>query len=114
MIIVVGAGPGVSGSVARRFGREGYDVGLVGLGEVLEQVGTGLQAEGITAGWAAADVTDEAALTSAVTRLAEHTGRIDVLHFNPSAFRQKDPLALSVPELVQDVAGMVVFVLTQL
>lgn len=105
MIVVIGAGPGVSASVARRFGREGYDVGLVGLStDVLEQVGAGLQEEGIAAGWASADVTDPATLTDAIDRLARHSGHIDVLHFNPSAFRQKDPLTLTVPELLQDVA----------
>jgi NAD(P)-dependent dehydrogenase (short-subunit alcohol dehydrogenase family) len=29
---------------------------------------------------------------------------VDVLHFNPSAFRQEDPLHLSVPHLLEDVA----------
>ncbi len=104
MIIVVGAGPGIGGAVARRFGRDGYDVGLIGLGEALEQLGTGLQAEGITTGWTEADVTDPEALTAAVRRLASFSDRVDVLHFNPSAFRQQDPLTLSVPELLQDVA----------
>ncbi len=104
MILVVGAGPGVGASVARRFGREGYDVGLVGLGPALEQVGTALQDEGITTGWTEAEAGDPVALTAAVQRLAQHTGHIDVLHFNPSAFRQKDPLDLTVPELLEDVA----------
>ena len=36
--------------------------------------------------------------------LAERLGRVDVLHFNPSAFREKDPLTLTVPELLEDVA----------
>ena len=36
--------------------------------------------------------------------MGEHTGRIDVLHFNPSAFREKDPLELTVAELLEDVA----------
>lgn len=104
-IIVVGAGPGVSGSVARRFGRDGYDVGLVGLdADVLTELGTSLQADGVTTGWADVDVTDAAALTAAIDRLAEHSGGIDVLHFNPSRFRQKDPLHLTVPELLEDVA----------
>jgi NAD(P)-dependent dehydrogenase (short-subunit alcohol dehydrogenase family) len=103
MIIVVGAGPGVGGAVARRFGRDGYDVGLIGLGDDLEQLGTGLQDEGITTGWTEANVTDSAALRAAVERLAQHSGRVDVLHFNPSAFRQKDPLTLTVPELLEDV-----------
>ena len=41
----------------------------------------------------------------ALTTLAEDLGgRVDVLHFNPSAFRQEDPLHLSVPHLLEDVA----------
>ena len=104
MIVVVGAGPGVSGSVARRYGREGYDVALLGReDDVLTELGTGLQADGVTAGWTVADVTDAAALTAAITRCAEHRGRIDALHFNPSAYRAKDPLHLTVPELLEDV-----------
>ena len=42
------------------------------------------------------DITDEQAARDAVRRIGEHTGRIDVLHFNPSAFREKDPLSLTV------------------
>ena len=104
MILVVGAGPGVGAAVARRFGRDGYDVALIGLGEQLDEVGTSLQADGITTGWSQAPVTDEAALRAAVERLASFSGRIDVLHYNPSAYRAADPLTLTVPELLEDVA----------
>lgn len=104
MILVVGAGPGVGGAVARRFGREGYDVGLVGRGAALESVGSSLQDDGVTTGWTDADIADEAALAAAIQRLASYQGRIDVLHFNPSAFRQKNPLELTVTELLEDVA----------
>jgi NAD(P)-dependent dehydrogenase (short-subunit alcohol dehydrogenase family) len=103
VIIVVGAGPGVGGSVARRFAREGYDVGLVGLGRPLEELGTALQGQGVNAGWAEADVTDDMALREAVERLAGYTGRVDLLHYNPSAYRPKDPLTLTVAELLEDV-----------
>jgi NAD(P)-dependent dehydrogenase (short-subunit alcohol dehydrogenase family) len=103
MVVVVGAGPGVSGSVARRYGAAGYDVGLVGLDpQVLEQVGGGLQADGVTAGWTEADVADPTSLSAAVTRLGGFSGRIDVVHFNPSAFRGKELLELTVPELLLD------------
>ena len=44
------------------------------------------------------------ACTAAIAELGEYFGRIDVLHFNPSAFRQKDPLHLTVRELLEDVA----------
>jgi NADP-dependent 3-hydroxy acid dehydrogenase YdfG len=105
VIVVVGAGPGVSGSVARRFADEGYDVGLLGQDQqVLDQLATDLGARGATVGHACVDVTDEQAARDAVRRLGEHAGRIDVLHFNPSAFREKDPLELEVPELLADVA----------
>jgi len=105
VIVVVGAGPGMGASVARRFARDGFDVALIGLPpEVLEELGQQLQSEGITTGWTPVDVTDQKGLHDAVTRFGQHAGRIDVLHFNPSAFRQKDPLVLPVDELLHDVA----------
>lgn len=105
VLVVVGAGPGVSGSVARRFAGEGYDVALLGQDQgVIDDLVPGLEQRGATVGHAVADVTDDQAARSAVRRFGEHTGRIDVLHFNPSAFREKDPLTLSVAELLDDVA----------
>lgn len=105
VVVVVGAGPGVSGSVARRFAEEGYDVALLGQDqEVIDALVPDLEARGATVGHAVADVTDEQAARDAVRRFGEHTGRIDVLHFNPSAFREKDPLQLTVDELLEDVA----------
>ncbi|MCW2844574.1 MAG: short-chain dehydrogenase/reductase [Nocardioides sp.] len=103
VLVVVGAGPGVSGSVARLFAREGYDVGLIGVEEAA------LADLAATLGDAAvhtkvSDVTDIEAGTLAVREMGDKFGRIDVLHFNPSAFREKDPLELTVPELLQDVA----------
>ena len=105
VIVVVGAGPGVSGSVARRFAGEGYDVALLGQDQqVLDDLVPDLESRGATVGHVVVDVTDEQAARDAVRRFGEHTGRIDVLHFNPSAFREKDPLALTVAELLEDVA----------
>jgi len=105
VIVIVGAGPGVSGSVARRFARDGYDVGLVGIDE--EQLGEltiDLEGAGAGVSHVIADLTDRDAATAAVRELGERLGQIDVLHFNPSAFREKDPLELTVDELLEDVA----------
>lgn len=103
VLLVVGAGPGLGAAVARRFGREGYDVALVARSEErLTALGEALQAEGVTAGWTAVDVTDEDALRAAVTRFGARAGHLDVLHFNPSAFRQQNPLSLSPDELLDD------------
>jgi len=104
VLVVVGAGPGVGASVARRWAREGYDVALVARSpEPLERLGAELQEIGVTAGWAAVDITDGVAFTAAVRRFADHLGHIDALHFNPSVFRHKDPLELSADELLSDV-----------
>ena len=105
VIVVVAAGPGVSGSVARRFAREGYDVGLLGSDQhALDDLVPDLERRGATVGHSQVDVTDTEAATRAVRAMGEHTGRIDVLHVNPSAYREKDPLSLTVPELLEDVA----------
>ncbi len=103
--MVVGAGPGVSGSVARRFARGGHDVALLGRdAAALQAVAEDVTGLGGTAHHARADLTDTGAATAAVRGLAERFGRVDVLHFNPSAFREKDPLELTVAELLEDVA----------
>ena len=104
VIVVVGAGPGVSGSVARRFADDGYDVALLGHDQsVLDELAADLEGRGVAVGHAKVDITDDAAARDAVRRIGEHTGRIDVLHFNPSAYRERDPLTLTVPELLEDV-----------
>jgi NAD(P)-dependent dehydrogenase (short-subunit alcohol dehydrogenase family) len=104
VILVVGAGPGVSGSVARRFARDGHDVGLLGIADdVLRDLGGELEALGAHAAWRKADLADHEAASAAVRELAEELGgHVEVLHFNPSAFREQDPLELSVPDLLAD------------
>ncbi|WP_347353210.1 SDR family oxidoreductase [Intrasporangium sp.] len=103
-VVIIGVGPGVGLSVARRFGAEGFRVGLVARSpEHLEQLGTKLQEGDISTSWAPADIADAAALAAAVQRLGEQHGRIDVLHYNPSVFRQQDPLHIDVDELLADV-----------
>jgi NADP-dependent 3-hydroxy acid dehydrogenase YdfG len=104
VILVVGAGSGVGASVARRFGREGYDVALLARNAAsLEALAVELQGAGVTTGWTAVDVTDGPAVAEAVGRFGAHAGRLDVVHFNPSALRMAGPLDLGVEELLDDV-----------
>ncbi len=104
VIVIVGAGPGLGAAIAHRFGRAQYSVALISRGEQqVEALGRELQGVGVTAGWTAVDVTDSTAFRAAVDRFGGFTGTIDHLHFNPSAFREKDPLELTPPELLQDV-----------
>ena len=105
MLVVVGAGPGIGAALARSCARDGYDVGLVGRqADVLEALAAELRERGVDARAVVADITDVEAGRAAVAGLGERWGRIDHLHFNPSAFRQRDPLHLPVPELLDDVA----------
>lgn len=105
VILVVGAGPGVSASVARRFAREGYDVALLGRGAAPVSALAGeLRARGVRVETRLADVTDVESARAAVVELAQTFGRVDVLHFNPSVFREQDPLELQVADLLADVA----------
>lgn len=105
VVLIVGAGPGVSGSLARLYAADGHDIGLLGVdADVLASLGEELAALGAAVRSAVADVTDVAAAREAIDGIAASFGHIDVLHFNPSAFREKDPLELEVSELLDDVA----------
>ncbi|GAB3667654.1 SDR family NAD(P)-dependent oxidoreductase [Nocardioides korecus] len=105
VIMIVGAGPGVGGSVARRFARDGYDVALLGhADEAMRVLADDLETAGATVRWSVVELTDASAARAAIATLAGGFGRVDVVHFNPSAFRQKDPLELGVDELLADVA----------
>lgn len=105
VLLVIGAGPGISGSLARLYAADGYDVGLVGVDAgVLADLVADLRPHKVRVEAAQIDITDTAAARSAITMLASTFGRVDVLHFNPSRFREKDPLLLGVRELLDDVA----------
>jgi NAD(P)-dependent dehydrogenase (short-subunit alcohol dehydrogenase family) len=103
--VVIGAGPGLGLSAARRFARGGYAVTLVGhTPEQMEPLAQTLRDEGFDAEPAGVELTDAADMRRLVTGIGERHGRIDVLHFNPSAFRQVDALHLTTAELFEDLA----------
>lgn len=112
-LLIVGAGPRLGGAIARRFGRAGYDVALIGEDETsVAELGTALQAEGITTGWVAAHVNDDAALRAAISRFAEYTGGIDVAVHNVSLWRETTVLELTPDELLEDVRAGAACLLT--
>jgi short-subunit dehydrogenase len=79
-IAVFGAGPGIGRSVALRFGREGFDVALVGRTQAkLDALAGELAGAGITAETFTADVTDGEQVAEAVRRI----GTIDVAEYSP-------------------------------
>ena len=103
--VVLGAGPGLGLSAARRFARGGYAVTLVGhTAEEMEPLAQVLRDEGFDAEPDGVELTDADDVTRLVTGIGERHGRIDVLHFNPSAFRQVDALHLTTAQLFEDIA----------
>jgi NAD(P)-dependent dehydrogenase (short-subunit alcohol dehydrogenase family) len=102
--VVLGAGPGLGLAVARRFAREGYVAVLATRTAAdAEPLVAAVEADGHVAEGVGVDLTDPSDVSAVVAGIGERHGRIDVLHFNPSAWREKDPLHLTVPELLEDV-----------
>jgi short-subunit dehydrogenase len=105
MLLIVGAGARLGEAVARRFGQDGYDVGLIARDETrLGELAARLKDAGVTTGWAVADIGDAGALTTAIGRLADHAGGVDVLLHNASAWRAATTLETTPDELLADLA----------
>src|SRR5690349_19037971 len=83
-IVIVGAGPNLGLAVARRFGREGFAVGLISRTQSkLDDLARQLGEEGITAAGAAADIRDSDGLTAAIGALVGRLGAVEVLEYSP-------------------------------
>jgi NADP-dependent 3-hydroxy acid dehydrogenase YdfG len=83
-LFVVGAGPGVGSSVARRFGREGHSVGLIARNaERLDGETRRLSQQGIEAAYALADVSQPHAVRTAIDVLQQRLGPAEVLCVSP-------------------------------
>lgn len=103
LYLVLGAGPGLGLATAGRFAREGYATVLTAhTDSAATQLADTLTRDGYRAHGTAIELTDPDNIAHVVTTIATRHGGIDVLHFNPSAWREKSPLQLSVPELVED------------
>ena len=88
-IVIIGAGPNRGMAVARRFGREGFAVGLVSRTQAkLDDLAATLEGEGVTAAGAAADIRDSDALAAAITTLADRLGPVEVLEYSPLPARE--------------------------
>ncbi|MBR0725523.1 SDR family NAD(P)-dependent oxidoreductase [Bradyrhizobium manausense] len=85
-IAIVGAGPGLGLSIAKRFGREGFQVALVARNkEKLDALVAELRSHGIAVERFAGDVTDETSLKQAFQFIEQCFGHIDVLEYSPIA-----------------------------
>ncbi|MFG6196621.1 SDR family NAD(P)-dependent oxidoreductase [Nonomuraea sp. JJY05] len=82
-VVIIGAGPGIGRSVARRFAREGLPVALV------SRTGTTLDLDGVLA--YKADGTDEDGLRAALDATAAELGTPDAVIYNAALIRPDAP-----------------------
>ena len=95
-VVIVGAGPGIGTSVARRFGTAGLPVGLIARSAAsIDTTRTTLAAAGVEAVGATADAGEEDQLTAALDVLAGQLGGPQVLVYNAGLIRADRPGELS-------------------
>ncbi|MFJ8025482.1 SDR family NAD(P)-dependent oxidoreductase [Streptomyces sp. NPDC096311] len=83
-LALIGAGPGLGAAVARRFGREGFDIALISRNsEHLDPLAADLKQQGVHARGFAADVTNTQALRAALDAATATLGPIEVLQYSP-------------------------------
>lgn len=83
-IAIIGAGAGLGAAVARRFGREGFAVGLISRHQGrLDALAAELEQDGVRARGFAADVRDPASLTAALQAVSDELGPVEVLQYSP-------------------------------
>lgn len=113
--VIVGAGPGVSGSLARLYADAGWDLALFGSSaDAVETLAVDLRERGAAVDQEIGDLSDVADTDDKLRSLAERAEEIGLLHFNPSVFREADALELTVADLLADVAVGVGGLLTAL
>lgn len=95
LVIIIGAGTGISYGVAEKFGKEGYRIALIARNvSRLKELATALQQEGIDVLYAAGDVAQETSLRQALNQISEAAGIADMILYNPSGASNKDILDL--------------------
>jgi NAD(P)-dependent dehydrogenase (short-subunit alcohol dehydrogenase family) len=99
-ILIVGAGPGIATSVARRFGGEGMPVGLIARSqESIDTVSSALEAAGVASVvGATGDAADEGKLTAALDAIVAANGIPEVVVYNAGVIRFDKPGELSYAE----------------
>ncbi|MFQ4148558.1 SDR family NAD(P)-dependent oxidoreductase [Arthrobacter sp. LAPM80] len=112
-VAIIGAGPGVSAGVARKFGANGFTVILLARNvESLRLRVSELQDAGIEAQGIVADVTDLQSLQSAFARIHADHGTLAALVYNAGANSIANPSVLDAADLARDFSVNVVGALT--
>ncbi|MDV6260452.1 SDR family NAD(P)-dependent oxidoreductase [Rhodococcoides yunnanense] len=107
-IAIVGAGAGLGAAVARKFGAQGFSVGLISRNQSrVDLLADQLVADGVSAEGFVADVRDPASIAAALEQVTETLGPIEVLQYSP--LPQKDFMRPVLETTPADMVGPVEF-----
>jgi len=103
LCVVIGAGPGLGASIARRFVKEGFAIGLVGrdVKSLARAVETVPAEKGRVVGLAA-DAADAESLASVISSLTSTIGDVEVLVYNAVSFVDGPASELDAERLTSD------------
>ena len=107
-IAIIGAGKGLGAAVARRFGKEGFAVGLISRHQGrLDALAAELEQHGVQAKGFVADVRVPASIASSLEQVTETLGPIEVLQYSP--LPQKDFMRPVLETTPDDLHGPIEF-----
>ncbi|OBZ13142.1 MULTISPECIES: SDR family NAD(P)-dependent oxidoreductase [Bacillales] len=113
LLVIVGAGPGVSAGVARKFGKEGFRIVLAARNEAsLKQYAKELEELDIEAYAVIADAADPDSIANAFAQIKQQFGEPDVLLYNAAVISQVKPTDLTESRLIDEFKVNVVGALT--
>jgi NAD(P)-dependent dehydrogenase (short-subunit alcohol dehydrogenase family) len=113
--VVVGVGAGLGLAIAQRFGKEGYQIGMIARRlEALQAHEKTLADNNIKAIGFSADVADADSLTQAFSQIHDRLGMPSVLIYNAAVIREYDPLIIPAETVVQEFKVIVVGALTSI
>ena len=113
VIVIIGAGNGISKAVAEKFGTEGFSVVLISRREEkLEELQHALKNKNIDAHFFVADAGDSDSIKDAFNQIWEIWENIDVLHYNVTKRKKVNIVDESVDGLTRDFKVNVAGVMT--
>lgn len=102
-IIIIGAGTGLSLATARKFGKQGYKVGLISRNKSnLEILSKALSEASIENYYETADVSNPDELHIAINSINYHLQGVDILLYNAANLKKKNILEETVDTLTKD------------
>ncbi|MEI6409321.1 MAG: SDR family NAD(P)-dependent oxidoreductase [Bacteroidota bacterium] len=102
-LLLIGMGPGNGLAIAKRFGREGFEILMVARKEnALQDFKTELASSGIKSTGYAADITDDVAFKQLLQQIVQEHADIEIVHYNASAYNPAKPSEIDLDVFNKD------------